>query len=160
MTNALDCIGTTRRRPYFALTVHDPSATVSLVLPPHLQPPPSTDHPHLRTQDQCRRISPFVLYRYLLLQFDRSIQVMPVCGPSTVAPSFGRGRPVRGITMYPCHVRLISPQLQRKVVVCGDGACGKQNTRIHHNSQFHSWVERIGKTSLLNVFTRGFFTQV
>ncbi|KAJ3827828.1 P-loop containing nucleoside triphosphate hydrolase protein [Lentinula raphanica] len=30
--------------------------------------------------------------------------------------------------------------LQRKVVVCGDGACGK--------------------TSLLNVFTRGFFTQV
>ncbi|KAF9048210.1 hypothetical protein BDZ89DRAFT_941393 [Hymenopellis radicata] len=32
------------------------------------------------------------------------------------------------------------PQIQRKVVVCGDGACGK--------------------TSLLNVFTRGFFTQV
>jgi len=31
-------------------------------------------------------------------------------------------------------------RIQRKVVVCGDGACGK--------------------TSLLNVFTRGFFTQI
>ncbi|KIK23673.1 hypothetical protein PISMIDRAFT_679131 [Pisolithus microcarpus 441] len=45
---------------------------------------------------------------------------MAICGSSSRA--FGR-RPV-----------------QRKVVVCGDGACGK--------------------TSLLNVFTRGFFTQV
>ncbi|TFK51692.1 hypothetical protein OE88DRAFT_1712223 [Heliocybe sulcata] len=48
---------------------------------------------------------------------------MPLCGSSSVAQSFGRSRPI-----------------QRKVVVCGDGACGK--------------------TSLLNVFTRGFFTQV
>ncbi|KAI0305951.1 small GTPase superfamily [Multifurca ochricompacta] len=48
---------------------------------------------------------------------------MPLCGSSSAKPSFGRGRP-----------------LQRKVVVCGDGACGK--------------------TSLLNVFTRGFFTQL
>ncbi|KAH9967342.1 ras family-domain-containing protein [Russula dissimulans] len=48
---------------------------------------------------------------------------MPLCGSSSTKPSFGRGRPV-----------------QRKVVVCGDGACGK--------------------TSLLNVFTRGYFTQV
>ncbi|TFY72316.1 hypothetical protein EVG20_g696 [Dentipellis fragilis] len=48
---------------------------------------------------------------------------MPLCASSSGKPSFGRGRPV-----------------QRKVVVCGDGACGK--------------------TSLLNVFTRGFFTQV
>ncbi|PBK99413.1 hypothetical protein ARMGADRAFT_1043645 [Armillaria gallica] len=46
---------------------------------------------------------------------------MSLCGSSKGA-SFGR-RPI-----------------QRKVVVCGDGACGK--------------------TSLLNVFTRGFFTQV
>ncbi|KIM74652.1 hypothetical protein PILCRDRAFT_99117 [Piloderma croceum F 1598] len=46
---------------------------------------------------------------------------MPLCGSSSKAP-FGR-RPA-----------------QRKIVVCGDGACGK--------------------TSLLNVFTRGFFTQV
>ncbi|KIO07809.1 hypothetical protein M404DRAFT_135958 [Pisolithus tinctorius Marx 270] len=46
---------------------------------------------------------------------------MAICGSSSKA-GFGR-RPV-----------------QRKVVVCGDGACGK--------------------TSLLNVFTRGFFTQV
>ncbi|KAI6119569.1 P-loop containing nucleoside triphosphate hydrolase protein [Pisolithus croceorrhizus] len=46
---------------------------------------------------------------------------MAICGSSSRA-GFGR-RPV-----------------QRKVVVCGDGACGK--------------------TSLLNVFTRGFFTQV
>ncbi|KIK61559.1 hypothetical protein GYMLUDRAFT_42561 [Collybiopsis luxurians FD-317 M1] len=44
-----------------------------------------------------------------------------LCGSSN-ATSFGR------------------KSLQRKVVVCGDGACGK--------------------TSLLNVFTRGFFTQV
>ncbi|KAF5328224.1 hypothetical protein D9619_013441 [Psilocybe cf. subviscida] len=48
---------------------------------------------------------------------------MSLCGTSSKGASFGRGRPV-----------------QRKVVVCGDGACGK--------------------TSLLNVFTRGFFTQV
>ncbi|KAI0285916.1 P-loop containing nucleoside triphosphate hydrolase protein [Russula aff. rugulosa BPL654] len=48
---------------------------------------------------------------------------MSLCGSSTPKPSFGRGRPI-----------------QRKVVVCGDGACGK--------------------TSLLNVFTRGYFTQV
>jgi len=48
---------------------------------------------------------------------------MSLCGSSSPKPSFGRGRPV-----------------QRKVVVCGDGACGK--------------------TSLLNVFTRGYFTQV
>ncbi|KAH9975865.1 P-loop containing nucleoside triphosphate hydrolase protein [Lactifluus volemus] len=48
---------------------------------------------------------------------------MPLCGSSSAKPSFGRGRPI-----------------QRKVVVVGDGACGK--------------------TSLLNVFTRGFFTQV
>ncbi|KAF9478286.1 hypothetical protein BDN70DRAFT_860383 [Pholiota conissans] len=48
---------------------------------------------------------------------------MSLCGTSTKGASFGRGRPI-----------------QRKVVVCGDGACGK--------------------TSLLNVFTRGFFTQV
>ncbi|KAI0065621.1 hypothetical protein BV25DRAFT_1868822 [Artomyces pyxidatus] len=48
---------------------------------------------------------------------------MPLCGSSSGKPGFGRSRP-----------------LQRKVVVCGDGACGK--------------------TSLLNVFTRGFFTQV
>ncbi|KAI0033679.1 small GTPase Rho3/GTP-binding protein Rho3 [Vararia minispora EC-137] len=47
---------------------------------------------------------------------------MTLCG-SPGKSGFGRGRPV-----------------QRKVVVCGDGACGK--------------------TSLLNVFTRGFFTQV
>ncbi|KAG9312893.1 small GTPase superfamily [Chiua virens] len=46
---------------------------------------------------------------------------MVICGSSSKA-GFGR-RPI-----------------QRKVVVCGDGACGK--------------------TSLLNVFTRGFFTQV
>ncbi|KDQ61621.1 hypothetical protein JAAARDRAFT_31097 [Jaapia argillacea MUCL 33604] len=46
-----------------------------------------------------------------------------LCGTSSVAPNFGRVRAI-----------------QRKVVVCGDGACGK--------------------TSLLNVFTRGFFTQV
>ncbi|KAF8498703.1 ras family-domain-containing protein [Russula emetica] len=48
---------------------------------------------------------------------------MSLCGSSSAKPSFGRGRPI-----------------QRKVVVCGDGACGK--------------------TSLLNVFTRGYFTQV
>jgi len=49
---------------------------------------------------------------------------MPSCFPSTSkAPAFVRSRP-----------------LQRKAVVCGDGACGK--------------------TSLLNVFTRGFFTQI
>ncbi|TFK74893.1 hypothetical protein BDN72DRAFT_886025 [Pluteus cervinus] len=48
---------------------------------------------------------------------------MSLCGNSSRGASFGRSRP-----------------LQRKVVVCGDGACGK--------------------TSLLNVFTRGFFTQV
>jgi len=48
---------------------------------------------------------------------------MPLCGDSSVSNSFGRTRPI-----------------QRKAVVCGDGACGK--------------------TSLLNVFTRGFFTQV
>ncbi|KAI0791608.1 P-loop containing nucleoside triphosphate hydrolase protein [Irpex lacteus] len=48
---------------------------------------------------------------------------MPGCRSSGGASNFSRGRPV-----------------QRKVVVCGDGACGK--------------------TSLLNVFTRGFFTQV
>jgi len=48
---------------------------------------------------------------------------MSLCGTSSVTPSFGRSKPV-----------------QRKAVVCGDGACGK--------------------TSLLNVFTRGFFTQV
>ncbi|KAF5335939.1 hypothetical protein D9611_006220 [Ephemerocybe angulata] len=47
---------------------------------------------------------------------------MSLCGTSKGA-SLGRGKPT-----------------QRKVVVCGDGACGK--------------------TSLLNVFTRGFFTQV
>jgi len=47
---------------------------------------------------------------------------MSLCGSSAKGTSFGR-RPI-----------------QRKVVVCGDGACGK--------------------TSLLNVFTRGFFTQV
>ncbi|RXW23972.1 hypothetical protein EST38_g1866 [Candolleomyces aberdarensis] len=47
---------------------------------------------------------------------------MSLCGTSTKGASF-RGKPI-----------------QRKVVVCGDGACGK--------------------TSLLNVFTRGFFTQV
>lgn len=48
---------------------------------------------------------------------------MSLCGSSTKGASFGRSKPI-----------------QRKVVVCGDGACGK--------------------TSLLNVFTRGFFTQV
>ncbi|KJA18060.1 hypothetical protein HYPSUDRAFT_145562 [Hypholoma sublateritium FD-334 SS-4] len=48
---------------------------------------------------------------------------MSLCGTPSKGASFGRGRP----TYY-------------KVVVCGDGACGK--------------------TSLLNVFTRGFFTQV
>ncbi|KAF8343438.1 GTP-binding protein Rho3 [Amanita rubescens] len=48
---------------------------------------------------------------------------MPLCGSSVAGTSFGRNKPI-----------------QRKVVVCGDGACGK--------------------TSLLNVFTRGFFTQV
>ncbi|KAF8740010.1 hypothetical protein AX14_003926 [Amanita brunnescens Koide BX004] len=48
---------------------------------------------------------------------------MPLCGSSGAGTSFGRAKPI-----------------QRKVVVCGDGACGK--------------------TSLLNVFTRGFFTQV
>ncbi|KZV60273.1 hypothetical protein PENSPDRAFT_594263 [Peniophora sp. CONT] len=50
---------------------------------------------------------------------------MPLCGSSSSngGAGFSRGRPI-----------------QRKVVVCGDGACGK--------------------TSLLNVFTRGFFTQV
>ncbi|KAG6812835.1 Rho GTPase [Tricholoma furcatifolium] len=47
---------------------------------------------------------------------------MPLCGSSSTNSGFGR-KPI-----------------QRKVVVCGDGACGK--------------------TSLLNVFTRGFFTQV
>ncbi|KIY69204.1 hypothetical protein CYLTODRAFT_436258 [Cylindrobasidium torrendii FP15055 ss-10] len=47
---------------------------------------------------------------------------MSLCGPSKAGAGFGR-RPI-----------------QRKVVVCGDGACGK--------------------TSLLNVFTRGFFTQI
>ncbi|KAG6854538.1 Rho GTPase [Blastosporella zonata] len=47
---------------------------------------------------------------------------MPLCSSSSNSPGFGR-KPI-----------------QRKVVVCGDGACGK--------------------TSLLNVFTRGFFTQV
>ncbi|KAF8074773.1 P-loop containing nucleoside triphosphate hydrolase protein [Lyophyllum atratum] len=48
---------------------------------------------------------------------------MSLCGSSAKGASFGRSKPV-----------------QRKVVVCGDGACGK--------------------TSLLNVFTRGFFTQI
>ncbi|KAF7309569.1 GTP-binding protein Rho3 [Mycena indigotica] len=48
---------------------------------------------------------------------------MPLCGNSSRSTPFSRGKP-----------------LQRKVVVCGDGACGK--------------------TSLLNVFTRGFFSQV
>ncbi|KAI0788837.1 ras family-domain-containing protein [Abortiporus biennis] len=47
---------------------------------------------------------------------------MPMCGGNSGTP-FGRNRPI-----------------QRKVVVCGDGACGK--------------------TSLLNVFTKGFFTAV
>ncbi|KAH8116428.1 small GTPase superfamily [Phellopilus nigrolimitatus] len=46
-----------------------------------------------------------------------------LCGESSSRTSFGRHKPI-----------------QRKAVVCGDGACGK--------------------TSLLNVFTRGFFTQV
>ncbi|KAH9479628.1 GTP-binding protein Rho3 [Psilocybe cubensis] len=49
---------------------------------------------------------------------------MSLCGASSKGASFGRGRPIQ----------------RKKVVVCGDGACGK--------------------TSLLNVFTRGFFTQV
>ncbi|KAJ7035631.1 P-loop containing nucleoside triphosphate hydrolase protein [Mycena alexandri] len=48
---------------------------------------------------------------------------MSLCGSSSRGTPFGRGKPI-----------------QRKVVVCGDGACGK--------------------TSLLNVFTRGFFSQV
>ncbi|KAJ7281850.1 ras family-domain-containing protein [Mycena rebaudengoi] len=48
---------------------------------------------------------------------------MPLCGASSRGAPFGRAKPI-----------------QRKVVVCGDGACGK--------------------TSLLNVFTRGFFSQV
>ncbi|KAJ7132143.1 P-loop containing nucleoside triphosphate hydrolase protein [Mycena epipterygia] len=48
---------------------------------------------------------------------------MSLCGASSGRTPFGRGKPI-----------------QRKVVVCGDGACGK--------------------TSLLNVFTRGFFSQV
>ncbi|KAG9123520.1 Rho GTPase [Ceratobasidium sp. 392] len=48
---------------------------------------------------------------------------MPLCGSSS-ASVVGFGR----------------KPLQRKIVVCGDGACGK--------------------TSLLNVFTRGFFTQI
>ncbi|KAJ6625004.1 P-loop containing nucleoside triphosphate hydrolase protein [Mycena sp. CBHHK59/15] len=48
---------------------------------------------------------------------------MSLCGASSRGKPFGRGKPV-----------------QRKVVVCGDGACGK--------------------TSLLNVFTRGFFSQI
>ncbi|KAI0372780.1 hypothetical protein BV20DRAFT_1119750 [Pilatotrama ljubarskyi] len=48
---------------------------------------------------------------------------MPSCKKSSMTPSFGRPRPI-----------------QRKVVVCGDGACGK--------------------TSLLNVFTRGWFSTV
>jgi len=48
---------------------------------------------------------------------------MPLCGSSSASVGgFGR------------------KPLQRKIVVCGDGACGK--------------------TSLLNVFTRGFFTQI
>ncbi|TFY55190.1 hypothetical protein EVJ58_g8405 [Rhodofomes roseus] len=47
---------------------------------------------------------------------------MPKCG-NAARPTFGRGRPV-----------------QRKIVVCGDGATGK--------------------TSLLNVFTRGWFSAV
>ncbi|EIN06070.1 hypothetical protein PUNSTDRAFT_90840 [Punctularia strigosozonata HHB-11173 SS5] len=47
---------------------------------------------------------------------------MPLCGAPSGSSGLGR-RPI-----------------QRKVVVCGDGACGK--------------------TSLLNVFTRGFFTQI
>ncbi|KAJ1306860.1 hypothetical protein OPQ81_007845 [Rhizoctonia solani] len=48
---------------------------------------------------------------------------MPLCGSSSAS--------VGGFAKKP---------IQRKIVVCGDGACGK--------------------TSLLNVFTRGFFTQV
>ncbi|CAE6455058.1 unnamed protein product [Rhizoctonia solani] len=48
---------------------------------------------------------------------------MPLCGSSSAS--------VGGFAKKP---------IQRKIVVCGDGGCGK--------------------TSLLNVFTRGFFTQV
>ncbi|KAG8732978.1 Rho GTPase [Ceratobasidium sp. 423] len=48
---------------------------------------------------------------------------MPLCGSSSAS--------VGGFARKP---------IQRKIVVCGDGGCGK--------------------TSLLNVFTRGFFTQV
>ncbi|KAH7881805.1 ras family-domain-containing protein [Phlebopus sp. FC_14] len=64
---------------------------------------------------------------------------MAICGSSSKA-GFGR-RPI-----------------QRKVVVCGDGACGTVNA--HCENAYGPHAAFIGKTSLLNVFTRGFFTQV
>jgi len=54
-----------------------------------------------------------------------SLAAMPLCGSSANTTGFGP---------------LSRRPLQRKVVVIGDGGCGK--------------------TSLLNVFTRGFFTQI
>ncbi|KAF8633254.1 hypothetical protein AX15_001446 [Amanita polypyramis BW_CC] len=67
---------------------------------------------------------------------------MPLCGSSHAGTSFGRSKPVRSETFSRAAdwINAVAFQIQRKVVVCGDGACGK--------------------TSLLNVFTRGFFTQV
>jgi hypothetical protein len=50
-------------------------------------------------------------------------------------------------------------QIQRKVVVCGDGACGKHAVMLF-TSHFTRVPAFKGKTSLLNVFTRGLFTQV
>ncbi|KAG6890291.1 hypothetical protein C0995_009497 [Termitomyces sp. Mi166 len=64
---------------------------------------------------------------------------MSLCGSSSSGPGFGR-KPI-----------------QRKVVVCGDGACGTCPLISRDQTPTRSPA---GKTSLLNVFTRGFFTQV
>ncbi|KAJ7113688.1 P-loop containing nucleoside triphosphate hydrolase protein [Mycena crocata] len=71
---------------------------------------------------------------------------MSLCGTSSRGKPFGRGKPI-----------------QRKVVVCGDGACGTpfpRASRASHIEPYDSTLSLPGKTSLLNVFTRGFFSQV
>jgi hypothetical protein len=52
---------------------------------------------------------------------------MPSCGASSVG--LGRGRVVRLSLLLKSCVEMLKlsfgPQVQRKVVVCGDGACGE-----------------------------------
>jgi hypothetical protein len=55
----------------------------------------------------------------------------------------------------------VGAEVYPKVVVCGDGACGMFPVFWRKcNSILADVLVRVGKTSLLNVFTRGFFTQV